>query len=83
MAGSHGVPSLRPIHVSKSQHEGKVPTFEPQEIIKITFIIIKVRSLIILCKKTPGTCVDSKVQLFARPNSQDKLRASPPRSVAM
>ena len=31
-------------HVSKSQHGGKVPTFEPQENIKIWLIIIKVGS---------------------------------------
>ena len=34
------VPS--PTHVSKSQHGGKVPTFEPQESIKIRYIIIEV-----------------------------------------
>ena len=33
------VPS--PIHVSKSRHGGKVPTFELQEIIKIWLIIVK------------------------------------------
>ena len=33
------VPS--PTHISKSQHGGKVPTFEPQETIKIWIIIIK------------------------------------------
>ena len=32
-AGSHGVPS--PIHVKQSHHGGKVPTFEPQEPIKV------------------------------------------------
>ena len=36
------VPS--PTHVSKSQHGGKVPTFEPQETIDIWLTIIKVRS---------------------------------------
>ena len=37
--GLPGVPS--PTHVSKSQHGGKVPTFEPQETIKIWLIIFK------------------------------------------
>ena len=32
-ARSHGVPS--PIHVNKLQHGGKVPTFEPQEIVRV------------------------------------------------
>ena len=32
-AGSHGVPSLT--HVGKSKHGGEVPTFQPQETIKI------------------------------------------------
>ena len=36
---SHGVPS--PTHVSKSQHGGKVPTFEPRETIKTRSIISK------------------------------------------
>ena len=33
----------RPPHVSKFQHEGKVPTSEPQEIIKVWFISIEVK----------------------------------------
>ena len=41
--GSHGVPS--PTYVSKSQHGGKVPTFEFQETIKIWFIFIEVSLL--------------------------------------
>jgi hypothetical protein len=32
-----------PPHVSKFQHEGKVPTSEPQETIKVWFISIEVR----------------------------------------
>ena len=43
-AGSHGSQVPSPTHVSKSQHGGKVPTFEPQETIKIWLIIIKVGS---------------------------------------
>ena len=35
-----------PIYVSKSQHGGKVPTFEPQETIQTWYKIIKVGSLI-------------------------------------
>ena len=47
-AGSHGVPS--PTYVSKSQHGGKVPTFEPQETIKIKLIIIKLWSWLVNAK---------------------------------
>ena len=32
----------RPTHASKSQHRGKVPTFEPHETIQIWLISIKV-----------------------------------------
>ena len=39
-----GIQVLSPTHVSKSQHEGKVPTFEPQETIKTRLIIIKAQS---------------------------------------
>jgi hypothetical protein len=35
--GSHGVPS--PTRLSLSQHGGKVPTFEPREIIKRWLVI--------------------------------------------
>ena len=42
------VPS--PTHVSKSQHEGQVPTFGPQETIQI-LLIWSNRILIILYKK--------------------------------
>ena len=42
--GSHWVPS--PTHVSKYQHGGKVPTFEPQYIMKTWLNIIKVESLL-------------------------------------
>ena len=48
-------------HVSNSQHGGKVLTFEPQETIRIRFIIIEVGILIILCKSMNGTCVESGV----------------------
>ena len=49
-AGSHGVPSQKsqsPSHVSKSQYGGKVETFEPQEIIKLSSIIIEDRCWLI------------------------------------
>jgi hypothetical protein len=36
------VPSLT--DVSKSQHAGKVPTFEPQETVKVWLTIVKVGS---------------------------------------
>ena len=39
---THRVPSAT--HVSKSQHGGKVPTCEPQVIIEIWLIIIKIGS---------------------------------------
>ena len=41
-AGSYGVLIPRSTHVSKSQHEGKIPTFEPQETVEIWLITIKV-----------------------------------------
>ena len=40
-----------PTHVSKSQHGGKVPTFEPQETIKIWLTIIKVRTWLFYAQK--------------------------------
>ena len=43
------VPS--PTHVSKSQHEGIVPTSEPQETINIWLIVINYRILVNFCKK--------------------------------
>ena len=46
------VPS--PIHVSESQHGGKVPTFEPQETIKIWLSIIKVGSWSFYAKTFTG-----------------------------
>ena len=42
------VPS--PTYISKSQHGGKVPIFEPQEIIKIWLVIIKGRSWLFYAK---------------------------------
>jgi hypothetical protein len=48
-ADSHRVPS--PTHVSKSQHGHKVPTVEPQEIVKIWLVIIKCRVFIIFMQK--------------------------------
>ena len=51
-AGSHGVPSL------KSQHEGKVPTFEPQESKKNLIYILQSQILIVLCKNIHKTCVE-------------------------
>ena len=53
------VPS--PHHVSKSQHGGKVPTFELQFIIEIWLIIIKVGSWLLYVKKHYGACVESWV----------------------
>jgi hypothetical protein len=47
-----------PTHVSKSQHGGKVPTFEPQETIKIWCICIKAWILIILCNNILGAYVE-------------------------
>ena len=47
--GSCGVPS--PSHVSKSQHGGKAPTFQPQETNKIWFIFIKVGIWLFYAKK--------------------------------
>ena len=63
--GSHEVPSLT--HVSKSKHGGnsqyggKVPTYEPREIIRILFIFSKV-GYWLFCVKIFGTCVGSWVE---------------------
>jgi hypothetical protein len=43
-AGTHGSQVSSPTHVTKSQHGGKVPTFELQEIIRIWLTIIKIGS---------------------------------------
>ena len=50
-----------PSHVSKSQHGGKIPTFEPQAIMKIWLIIIKGGSFNIICKNSHGSDVESWV----------------------
>ena len=52
-----GPKSQVPLMLAKSQHGGKAPTFEPQETIKMWFILIEVgRILIILCKHIHGAC---------------------------
>ena len=53
-ASSHGAPS--PIHVTESQHGGKVPTLELQQIIKIWLIIIKVRPWLFYAKRSCDLC---------------------------
>ena len=45
--GSIGSQVLNPIHVSKFQHEDKIPTFQPQETINIWSIIDKVECRLI------------------------------------
>ena len=57
--GSHGVPTLN--HVSKSQHGGEVPTFEPPKTINVWLIIIKSRILIVSFKNVRGGRVESWV----------------------
>ena len=42
------VPS--PMHANKPQHEGKIPTLEPQETIKFWLVIIKIRSSLFYAK---------------------------------
>ena len=37
---------LSPTHVDMSQHGGKVPMCEPQEIVKISIIIVNIGSLL-------------------------------------
>ena len=81
-AGSHGSQVPSPIHVSKSQHEGKVSTFEPQETIEIWFLFIKVGSWLVYAKSLE-ICVESWVLLLAQPNSQHKFQASPQKNIAM
>ena len=49
------------MHISKSQHGGKVPTSEPQVITKIWLNIIKKRMFIILWINILGTYVESWV----------------------
>ena len=51
-AGFHGAPS--PTHVGKSQHGGKVPTFEPQETNRIWMIVFKVGVWIFYAKHFAG-----------------------------
>ena len=52
---------LSPTYVGKPQHGGKVPTFEPQENVKIWLIIIKFESIILLYKNIHGICIESWV----------------------
>ena len=54
--GSQG-PS--PTQLSKSQHGDKVPTFEPQETIKVWFIFFRVGCFIISCKTIHSARVES------------------------
>ena len=54
-AHPHGVPSPKSqVVLSKSQHGGQVPIFEPHETIKILLNIIEVGSMISLCKTFVG-----------------------------
>ena len=46
------VPS--PTHVSKSQHGGKVPTFEPRETTKLWLIVVRIGFLIFYAKVFTG-----------------------------
>jgi len=72
-SSSHGiqVPSLT--HVGKSQHEGKVPTFEPQETIKIWLVIIEVGSLFFYAKGWTKRWMSSHV-IFLLENQNIKWR---------
>jgi hypothetical protein len=67
-AASHGVSS------PKSQHGGKVPTFEPQESTKIWLIVIKIESLIFYAKVLMGLVLRVG-SCFWSPNSQYKSLA--------
>ena len=82
-ANSHRVSSPNSTHVSKFQHGGKVPTFEPQNTIKIWSILIKGRILIILCNMFAGLVfkVGSSFLLNATRNTSPKPQ--PPKTVAM
>jgi hypothetical protein len=64
-ASIHEVPS--PTHVSKSQHGGKVPTLEPQTIIKIWLIIIKVGSWLFYDKTFTGLALRVGFSLMLDP----------------
>jgi hypothetical protein len=71
-AGSHGVPS--PIHVSKSQHGGKVPTCEPQVFSGIWHNIIIVGSWLFYAKTLAwlGLSVGSSFLLDPTCNTSSK-----------
>ena len=47
-------PSSKSTHESKSQHGGRGPTFEPQETIKIWFILIKIKSSLFYANQLMG-----------------------------
>ena len=66
-------------HVSKSQHEDKVPTFEPQE----TIIIWLKSDLDYFMQKHSQILCWELGQVFARPNSQHKSQALPSQSVVI
>ena len=67
-AGSHGVPS--PIHVTKSPHGGKVPTFETIEIWLIIIIVEVCRILILSCKRVCKTLLRAGSHGVPSPKSQ-------------
>jgi hypothetical protein len=56
-----------PTHISKSQHGGKAPTFEPREITRFRSMFICIRFWLFHAKQIIGTCVGSWVRL-ARAN---------------
>ena len=51
----------------------QVPSFEPQETIKVSIISIKVKSWLFLCKKISQVMLRVGSAFFAQPNSQHKF----------
>ena len=68
------IPSLKSTHVSKSQHQGRVPTFGHQETIKKQFIIIKSGSYLLHTRVFTGPMfrVRSTFLLDPTPNTSTK-----------
>ena len=80
--GSAHMGSQVPIltHVSKSQHGGKVPTFEPQATIEMWLIFIS-RTLIILCRIYVGLDLwklDPTLNTSSKPHLQKMLPCKHP-----
>ena len=54
-----------PLMLASPNVEAKIPTFEPQNTIKIRLIISKIGSRLFYAKYMRGACVETQVLLFA------------------